>query len=545
MRRVLITILSVIMLLGLMTFPVQAATEEEIQDSIEAGIDWLASIQNGDGSWSYYEYVAHTGLVLIKLEDRAFELGYDSALDPAYAYSSNVIAGLNYLYSQAHIVAIGPQPAGDPDTNGNGEGIYFSDSYHVSYATGIALMALAGTRDPSIVVPALGSPIDGMALGDVVQDTVDFLAWSQGDTSWWRGAWGYGGYEDEGWSDNSNSGYVVLGLDFAESAAYGFSANVPAFVKDELNIWIDYIQNNVNGDEYDGGSAYGWTQGDFDDDGDGLVDEDPWDGIDNDGDGLIDEDPGGEFDWVNILKTGNLVYQTAFYGDSPVTQRVIDAVDYIERHWDDNNPDPGFRPSHYQAMFCVMKGFTRMGIDEITVGGSPVDWFDEFSTIIVGNQNPDGSWPWDNWGDEVLSTAWALLTLEKVAPPAEIEVTVDIKPMSWPNPFNVNSKGLLPVAILGTEDFDVTQIDPATVRLEGVAPLRWAFEDVGTAGDPLAGPDGFTDLSLKFNTQEIVAALGDVNDGDVLVLHLTGNLKDEFGGMAIFGEDVVIIIKKK
>ena len=148
--------------------------------------------------------------------------------------------------------------------------------------------------------------------------------------------------------------------------------------------------------------------------------------------------------------------------------------------------------------------------------------------------------------DSELATAWALLTLERFAPPPPvIEVSVDIKPMSWPNPLNVNSKGVLPVAILGTEDFDVTQIDPATILLEGVAPLRWALEDVGAADDPLAGPDGFTDLSLKFAAQEIVAALGDVNDGDVVVLHLTGNLKEEFGGTPIEGEDVVRIIKKK
>ena len=146
----------------------------------------------------------------------------------------------------------------------------------------------------------------------------------------------------------------------------------------------------------------------------------------------------------------------------------------------------------------------------------------------------------------VLDTLFALLTLEKFAPPPPvIRVSVDIKPRSWPNPLNVNKKGVLPVAILGTEDFDVTQIDPATVRLEGVAPLRWALEDVGTPGDPLDGPDGFTDLTLKFAAQAIVAVLGPVNDGDVVVLHLTGNLKEEFDGTPIEGEDVVRIIKKK
>jgi len=136
-------------------------------------------------------------------------------------------------------------------------------------------------------------------------------------------------------------------------------------------------------------------------------------------------------------------------------------------------------------------------------------------------------------------------------------VNVDIKPTSCPNPLNVKSKGVLPVAILGTEDFDVTTIDPETVRLEGVAPLRWKTEDVATPYDgevtadctdceccTTDGPDGWADLTLKFSTQEIVAALGEVEDGDCLVLMLTGNLKGEFGGTAIVGEDVVRIIKK-
>jgi hypothetical protein len=134
------------------------------------------------------------------------------------------------------------------------------------------------------------------------------------------------------------------------------------------------------------------------------------------------------------------------------------------------------------------------------------------------------------------------------------DVPVDIKPRSCRNPFNVRKKGVLPVAILGTEDFDVTQIDPASVELTGVAPLRWAFEDVATPYEPYvgkqdafdcttAGPDGFTDLTFKFNAQEVVAALGDVSDGDVLVLPLNGNLKEEFGGFAFYGEDVVVILK--
>ena len=146
------------------------------------------------------------------------------------------------------------------------------------------------------------------------------------------------------------------------------------------------------------------------------------------------------------------------------------------------------------------------------------------------------------------------ITIEVV----NIEVPVDIKPQSCPNPLNLKSGGLLPVSILGTDDFDVTQVDPVTVRLEledEVWPVRSALEDVATPFDSLTvngdcsdctdeGPDGLLDLTLKFDKQEVIEALGDVSDGDCLVLTLTGNLKDEFGGTPITGEDVVIILKK-
>jgi hypothetical protein len=131
-------------------------------------------------------------------------------------------------------------------------------------------------------------------------------------------------------------------------------------------------------------------------------------------------------------------------------------------------------------------------------------------------------------------------------------VAADIKPGGCPNPFNVGSKGVLPFAVLGMADFDVTMIDPKTVTLEGVAALRSALEDVGTPYEPLVGktdpyhctalgPDGYLDMTFKFDTEEVVAALGTVKDGEVRVLQLRGKLLD---GTEISGEDVVTILSK-
>jgi hypothetical protein len=490
-RRISFVIFSVVLLIGLTMVPVQAATPDAIQASIDAGVPWLAAQQYGDGSWE--DAVAQTGFAVVKLEDRAIELGYDSPFDEAYPYHQNVIDGLNFIFQQA---------------SASCNGIVFAGGYHETYSTGIAMMAIAGSKDPGRIVSA-GS-FAGMTYLALLQENVDYFACAQNPDGGWRYS-----FTNEP-SDNSNTGYAVLGLRYAEA----FGVTIPQTLKDNLSVFIDAIQDDVNGDANDGGSDYTVGSG-----------------------------------WFNVLKTGNLLFEMAFVGDTTADQRVQDAIDYIERHWNDPNSDPGWQ-WHLQSMYCMMKGFEALGIVEIQVDGNPVNWFDAFTDMIIAAQQGNGSWPGDNWGGQILATEWALLTLEKVAPPpVEIKVPVDIKPTSCRNPINVKDKGVLPVAILGTEDFDVTQIDPATVLLGNVSPLRWSYKDVATPFEPYigkinafdcttAGPDGYLDLVLHFDIRAVVADLGNVVNGDVLVLKLTGNLSADFENTPIIGEDVVVIVKK-
>jgi hypothetical protein len=131
-------------------------------------------------------------------------------------------------------------------------------------------------------------------------------------------------------------------------------------------------------------------------------------------------------------------------------------------------------------------------------------------------------------------------------------VDFDIKPTSCPNPLNVRSGGVLPTAILGTDEFNVSDIDPATVLLEGVAPLRWEFEDVTAPVDPredtcdctTEGADGFMDMTFKFRKEEIIDALeaqGPLVDGEFVVLTITGMT---FAGEPFVGHDCVLIRDK-
>jgi len=76
-------------------------------------------------------------------------------------------------------------------------------------------------------------------------------------------------------------------------------------------------------------------------------------------------------------------------------------------------------------------------------------------------------------------------------------VDIDIKPGSDPNCFNINGNGVIPVAILGSDNFDVSDIDKGSlsfgglvVRVKGNAEPQCGMED--TNGD------GFSDLVCHF-----------------------------------------------
>jgi hypothetical protein len=108
---------------------------------------------------------------------------------------------------------------------------------------------------------------------------------------------------------------------------------------------------------------------------------------------------------------------------------------------------------------------------------------------------------------------------------------------------------------------DPSRIDPGTILLEGVAPLRWSLEDVTSPYKPASaelqatdcaasGPDGLLDLSLKFDLQAVAAAVAkrlgpSLSDGEVVELSLTGMVSRESDPLPIHGEDVVLFQVKK
>jgi hypothetical protein len=129
---------------------------------------------------------------------------------------------------------------------------------------------------------------------------------------------------------------------------------------------------------------------------------------------------------------------------------------------------------------------------------------------------------WQGGTDE----SWAIDNVEVILNDGAVTVAIDIKPGSFPNSLNPRSKGKIPVAILTTETFDATTVDPGTVLFGATgieaAPVHSALEDVDGDGD--------TDLILHFNTQDTGIVCGDTS------AFLTGETLD---GQMIEGSDSI------
>jgi len=139
---------------------------------------------------------------------------------------------------------------------------------------------------------------------------------------------------------------------------------------------------------------------------------------------------------------------------------------------------------------------------------------------------------------------------------AAVPVNIDIKPSSCPNPFKLSKKGVIPVAILGSEDFDVTRIKPETVKLEGdCGALRWSIEDVATPyEDGFSEPpsenecttleaDGWSDLTVKFDSQCVAQTQGAISENEVRLWTITGTyVNDNSDDVDFEAKDVVRVM---
>lgn len=379
---------TLLLMLPVLTAPTFAATQVEIDQAIQNGLAWMVTQQNptsgrfGGGNY----YLANTATAVLAFENEGHFPGGGTA------YSINVEKGLDYIFTKALKVEINPQTSGysgrndDPDTNGNGLGVYFREASYM-YETGLVMQAIVASNTPNREVTT--GICNGMTYREVMEDLVDFLAWSQIDGGPGRGGWRYGIYNNgSGYGDNSVAQWPVLGLVAAEQ--WGIYA--PQFVKDEMEYWVSYIQHAS------GGSGY-HTPGTF----------------------------------INISKTGGLLVEFYYLGDTKDTPRAQRALTYINSRW--SIPPSGYygNKSHPYAMFSVFKGLELMDVPVIPAAlatpDTPAgDWWGDYSHHLVNTQIQPGAslgyWSGYSLWNRFLATPWYIVILQASVFPVSVDVEV-------------------------------------------------------------------------------------------------------------------------
>jgi hypothetical protein len=114
-----------------------------------------------------------------------------------------------------------------------------------------------------------------------------------------------------------------------------------------------------------------------------------------------------------------------------------------------------------------------------------------------------------------------------------LTVTVDIKPGSFPNSINLGSNGTVPVAILSSDSFDATTVDPLTVTLAN-ASVRLRGNGTPMASAQHVNNDGRLDLVVHVATEALQLTSTDTG----AVVH-----GETYSGQAIVGSDSVRVVQ--
>jgi Bacterial TSP3 repeat len=178
--------------------------------------------------------------------------------------------------------------------------------------------------------------------------------------------------------------------------------------------------------------------------------------------------------------------------------------------------------SRYGAVTILMLGISESGfgvnasftVDNQGDGPGGIDDFETFvfpptfSNLVSVRFTVIGNFGYDLFFFDNL-------VVEPATPP--LDVTIDIKPSGDPNSINLSDEGVVPVAILGSDTFNVADVDAISLAFgPGSAPFDHShgphFEEVNG--------DGFLDLVAHFEVKETGISFGDTE------ACLTGQLLD-------------------
>jgi hypothetical protein len=254
------------------------------------------------------------------------------------------------------------------------------------------LGAIASLGCPDCIINSNKSTLNGYTFSQLVNGSIDYLTFSQNanggwgansnsydDTSTFRNNTSSNRTSSNRTSSNSTSSFVVGGLSLARANGY----NIPKSIYENLQNWVNYIQNSSGG----GG------------------DTSPYEG-------------------VNISNTSILIEQMHFIGYCCYNENLKLAEQYIVNNW--CNPVGYFgtgwddcQNTDYKAAYEIMNSFSLYCTCPLKLCActKKIYWFEDIIGVLLYRQNLNNSWPPSNiyydQSDPFITTLWAILTLEK------------------------------------------------------------------------------------------------------------------------------------
>lgn len=362
----------------------------EINVAIDEGLWYLHKNQTrtgSEGSWNLYGgYYSPTAACV-----NAFEVnGHLETGSPDNPYTDTVSRGMRQLFKDLWTYAISNEGMGNPDSNGNGYGVYVNQSYYL-YQGGMFMDALIASGTPDALAPTgpSGTPpgpgIINRKYKDIVQDMVDFYAFAQYNST------AYGGwrYSLNDFPDNSACQWAAIGMIPAER---NWGLPVPSWMKDANNNWLTYSQDSYGRFGYTGPGSFAY--GPFATTPSGLVQL----AMNGKGRGDSRWDKAEAFIRDNYESTGNYGsnIKAFYYG-------LFSFVKAMLTH--DSNGDGVAEP------ITLLHSPTKTDIDWYAAQTAMGDPADGVARTLVNAQYPSGAWP-DNmaFGHQ---TPWAIVMLQR------------------------------------------------------------------------------------------------------------------------------------